>query len=144
MGHWSRRTGVQYASMRLMADLVLGELVRTYLQRVVSDRDLTAFDDMVSADYLGSGPGWPGDRDGLRAFYQSQATLRPDWHIDVRETVEVGEWVAVRAHAGGTVAHDKLGAGLQTPFLKAIDWLAVFRVVNGRIVETRLLSAIEG
>jgi len=71
-----------------MADGVLGDFVRTYIQRVVNERDSTAVDDMVSADYLGSGPVWPSDRDGLRAIYQSQATPRPDWHIDVRETVE--------------------------------------------------------
>ncbi len=42
------------------------------------------------------------------------------------------------------MARNERGAGLQTPFLKAVDWLAVYRVVNGVIVETRLLSAIEG
>ena len=35
----------------------LGTFITSYIERVVNRRDLTAVDDMVSADYVGSGPG---------------------------------------------------------------------------------------
>jgi predicted SnoaL-like aldol condensation-catalyzing enzyme len=121
----------------------LGALVRRFLDRVVNARDLTAVADLVSPDYVGSGPGWPEDREQLLAFYEAQARLRPDWHIDVLETVEVGDWVAVRAHAGGHVGHDDLGQPLPRPARRDLEWLATYRLVGGRIAEVRLLVVAE-
>ena len=114
--------------------------IRHYLGRVVNDRDVSAVDELVSPEYVGSGHGWAPDRDKLREFYTWQACTRPDWHIDVQETVEVSDWVAVRAHGGGTVTHDEAGQALQTPYRSAVEWLAAFRLVDGRLVETRFLS----
>lgn len=115
----------------------LGEFVRSYLQRVVNSRDLTSFADLVAPDYRGEGHGWPADRDALRAFYEWQAAERPDWRIDVQETVAVGEWVAVRAYAGGTVP------GGKAPQRRDVEWLAAYRVVVGRVAEIRVLTLIE-
>ena len=97
----------------------------------------------MSPDFRGSGNGWPADIAGLREFYRDQAQRRPDWHIDVQETIEVGEWVAVRAMAGGTMVTDDLGIADVSPFAKAIEWMALFRVVSGRITETRLVSVVD-
>lgn len=121
----------------------LGPFIRAYLQRVVNERDVTAVDSLVSPDFRGSGNGWPADIAGLREFYRDQAQRRPDWHIDVQETIEVGEWVAVRAMAGGTMVTDDLGIADVSPFAKAIEWMALFRVVSGRITETRLVSVVD-
>ncbi len=114
--------------------------IRHYLGRVVNDRDVSAVDELVSPDYVGSGHGWATDVDALRAFYTWQAHYRPDWHIDVQETVEVSDWVAVRAYAGGIVAHDPAGQPLELPYPAAVEWLSAFRVVDGQLVETRFLS----
>ncbi len=122
----------------------LGQFVRDYLQRVVNQHDMSALDDMVSPDYRGNGPGWPPDIGSLREFYQWQQRWRPDWHIDVQETVEVGDWVAVRACAGGTVSHDDAGAPLLNPFRKSVEWLAVYRVVDEKVTEMQVLSAVDG
>jgi hypothetical protein len=74
----------------------LGQLIRTYIDRVVNRRDLTAVDELVSPDYRGTGPDWPATTiEKLRQFYIDQYRDRPDWHIDVQETVEVGEDVVV-------------------------------------------------
>ena len=108
----------------------LGAFVQEYIDRVVNRRDLTAVDDLVSADYRGSGHGWPGDVDALKGFYARQAAERPDWRIDVRETVEAGEWVAVRALAGGTVDGRR----------RDVEWLATYRVRDGRISEIHILA----
>jgi SnoaL-like polyketide cyclase len=117
----------------------LGAWIRSYLDRIVNARDVAAVDELVAVDYVGSGHAWAPTRDKLREFYRNQATFRPDWHIDVRDAVEVGEWVAVRAHAGGTVAHDDAGLPMQ-PQRQAIEWLAAFRVVDGLLIETRFLA----
>ena len=78
--------------------------VTGYLDRVVNSKDVAAVDDLVSPDYVGSGHGWAPDRVTLREFYAWQAQSRPDWRITVQESIEVGDWVAVRAHASGTVS----------------------------------------
>jgi predicted SnoaL-like aldol condensation-catalyzing enzyme len=126
-----------------MADLQHPDLdgwIRRYLERVVNARDVSAVHELVAPDYVGSGLGWAPDRETLREFYAGQAAQRPDWHIDVQETVEVGDWVAVRAHAGGTIAQDEDDQPLETPYQRAIEWLAAFRVVDGQLAETRFLS----
>ena len=87
-------------------------------------------DELVSAGYRGSGHGWPEDLAALRRFYAAQAETRPDWSIAVQETVEVGEWVAVRALAGGT-DHGRR---------RDVEWLAAYRVCEGRIAEIRVLA----
>ena len=107
------------------------ELVGRYLQRVVNARDLGGVDELVSPEFRGSGYGWPADIEALRSFYAEQASARPDWHITVEETVEVGEWVAVRATAGVRDAPT------------SVEWLAVFRVVDARLLETRIVSLLQ-
>lgn len=125
--------------MRELDDAPLGTWIRAYLERLVNSRDLGAVDELVSSDYLGSGHGWAPDREKLRDFYTWQATTRPDWYIDVRETVELGDWVAVRADAGGTVSHDASGRPLRTSARRSVEWLSAFRVSQGLLAETRLL-----
>ncbi len=74
---------------------------REYIERVVHQHDMSAIDEIVSPDYVGGGHGWAEQIEDLREFYGRQSRTRPDWRIDVQETVEVGEWVAsVRSRAG--------------------------------------------
>lgn len=115
-----------------------GELVRRYLDRVVNQRDLTAVDEMVSSDFRGSGPGWPTTFDELRAFYEWQSRERPDWSIDVRESIEVGDSVVVRARAGGTITEG--GSSRRAE----LEWLAHYRIVGGWIHEINVLSVAGG
>ena len=114
----------------------LGELVVAYIERVVNERDLTAVSESVAADYRGSGPGWPATRDALLAFYEEQARSRPDWHIDVQATIELGDSVVVRAQAHGTVTDD----GRQE--LRRLEWLTHYRVRDGRICEINVLAIV--
>lgn len=72
-----------------MTDRPLDRIVRDYLERVVNQRDVTAVDDLVAADYQGFGHGWPADVDALRQFYIRQAEFWPDWRIHVQETMEL-------------------------------------------------------
>ena len=117
--------------------------VRGYLHRVVNTRDLTAVDDLVSPSYRGRGYGWPEDVDALRAFYRWQAGSRPDWTIDVQQTVEVAGCVVVRAYAGGTIADDEQGRPLAAPTQHAVEWMAMYRIENCLITEIEVLALRE-
>ena len=112
----------------------LGGFVRSYIERVVNQRDLTAVDDMVSSKYVGSGPEWATNIEELRQFYVDQMRVRPDWHIEVQGTVELGDSVVVRALAGGTVTVDGVSRR------KSLEWLTHYRVTDQRITEINILS----
>lgn len=114
----------------------LSALAVEYIDRVVNQRDLAAVDELVAPDYRGSGPGWPTTRDELRVFYQAQMRERPDWRIDPREIIELGDTVVVHAHAHGTV----IAGDNRHP--AATDWLAVYRFVDGRITAISILCVV--
>jgi hypothetical protein len=114
----------------------LGQFVSSYIERAVNRRDLTALDEMVSPQYTGRGPGWPTTIDELRQFYLDQIRDRPDWRIDIQETIEVGDSVVVRALAGGTVVVEGVGQR------RRLEWLAHYRVVGQRITEINLLAYV--
>ena len=111
-----------------MADGQLGDFIRDFIERVVNAHGLKAIDQaldhMVSRDYVRTGSDWRGlapDFAALRAIYHRQATQRPDWRIDVQESIEVGEYVAVRALAAGQKALDDDGAPRQPPLPTAVE-----------------------
>ena len=115
-------------------------LVREYLHRVVNRHELGAVDDFVSAEYRGSGHGWPSDLTALQEFYRWQVATRPDWLIEVQETVEVGGCVVVRAYAGGAIADLEQERPLAAPTHRAVEWLAMYRVEDERIMEIQVLA----
>jgi hypothetical protein len=122
----------------------LSDFVRTYLDRVVNGRDAGAVDELVAADYSGGGHGWPATRPDLQAFYEWQARTRPDWHIDVQQTIEVDDCVVVRAYAQGTISQDEQGRPLAAPQASAVEWLAAYRLANGRISRIDVLALRPG
>lgn len=130
-----------------MQDGPLGKFICDFIEHVVNEHDLRAIDEalehMVSRDYRGTGTVWQlwaPDFDQLRRFYRRQAVQRPDWRIEIQQTVEVGEYVAVRALAGGSLAFDEDGAPQKSPFPTAGEWLSIYRVVDGRIMEANVVA----
>jgi hypothetical protein len=121
----------------------LGRFIREYIERVVNQHDMSAVDEMVSPDYVGGGYGWAQNIQDLREFYGRQSRSRPDWHIDIQDSVEVGEWVAARAFAGGQEAYNEDGSPQVPPFPTSVEWLAMFRVVDRKIVEVRIVSVAD-
>jgi hypothetical protein len=115
----------------------LAAVVAEYIDRVVNRRDITAVDDLVSHTYRGSGHEWPTDQDGLRTFYEEQYQERPDWRIDLQETVELATSVVARAVAGGRI---RVAGGWRQ---RRVEWLAHYRVLDGRIVEINLLDVVQ-
>lgn len=118
----------------------LADLVRGYIDRVVDRRDLAAVDELVSADCTGAGQGWPATLPELRSFYEWPGKTRPDWHIDVQETVEVDDCVVVRAYAHGTISADEQGRPLAAPHSKSVEWLAAYRLAGGLITRIDVLA----
>lgn len=126
-----------------MANGELARFYREYIERVVNQHDTSAIDEIVSPDYVGGGHGWAEKIEDLREFHGRQSRTRPDWRIDVQETVEVGEWVAVRAFAGGEEACHEDGSPQSPPVLTSVEWLSIIRVVDRRIAEIRLVSWVD-
>jgi hypothetical protein len=126
-----------------MAENELGSFMRRYIQRVVNEHDLSGVDEMVSPHYRGIGPDWERlapNFETAREFYRRQAIQRPDWRIDIQETIELGEYVAVRAYAHGVQAFDDDGASRRPPFPIEVEWFTVSRIVDGKIVEGRMIT----
>ena len=119
------------------------KFVTSYLARVVNERDLAAVEEMVALDYSGGGHGWPQTLGELVSFYEWQAATRPDWHIDVKETIAVGECVVVRAEAGGTVMEDEPGRPVAVPTRRRVEWLAAYWVSERRIRRIQVLSLVQ-
>jgi hypothetical protein len=126
-----------------MANGELSQFYREYVERVVNQHDMSAVDEMVSPDYVGGGHGWAANMEELREFYRRQNRLRPDWRIDIQETMEVGEWIAARALAGGQEAYNEDGSPQSPSFLTSVEWLSTIRVVDRMIVEIRLVSWVD-
>lgn len=108
-------------------------VVLALIDRAVHGRDPSAVDDLVAPDYAGHG--FPADRESLRAFYAWQARTAPDWRIDVEDVVESGDRVAVRAHAYGTRSESAPGVPLPAPAYRDLEWIAIYRVADGRVAE---------
>lgn len=115
----------------------LRDLAVDYIERVVNRRDLTAVDELVASDYRGSGPGWPTTIGALRQFYEDQIRDRPDWRIDVRDAIELGDSVVISAHASGTEIRDGIGRP------RAVEWMTHYRFVGRRIQEINVLTVTD-
>jgi predicted SnoaL-like aldol condensation-catalyzing enzyme len=126
-----------------VTDVELGQFYREYVERVVNQHDMSAVDEMVSPNYMGAGHGWPETIEALREFYRRQSRTRPDWRIDIQQTVAVGEWVAVRAFAGGQEAYNEDGSRQSPPFPTSVEWLSTIRVVEAKIAEIRIVSWVD-
>lgn len=122
---------------RVWRDGPLGEFVRSYIERVVNQWDVTAVDDMVSTDYLGRGPAWATNIEQLRQFYVDQMRDRPNWRIEVQGTLELGDSVVAKALASGTVMTDGSHGR------KCLEWLTHYRVVDRRITEINILGVVQ-
>jgi predicted SnoaL-like aldol condensation-catalyzing enzyme len=109
-------------------------VVLRYLDEANNAGDVGLIDDLVAPDFRGR-HGWPPTRDALREFVAWQRRTAPDWHIEVLDTVAEGDLVVVRAHASGTRTEASPGVPFPEPRRMEVDWLTLYRVVDGRIAE---------
>jgi len=106
------------------------EISRAWFQRVWNEQDASAIDEHLHKDVAmyGIGPA-PLGREGFRQIHTYLLKMIPDLSIEVQQTVEEGEWVALRATAAGT--HKET----QKPI--SFQGLSMARIVDGKAVETQ-------
>lgn len=108
-------------------------IVLACIDRAVHQHDSSVVDELVSPDFRGHG--FASDRESLRAFYDWQSRIAPDWRIDVEDLVEDGDRVAVRAHAYGARAESAPGVPYPEPVRRELEWIAIYRIAGGLITE---------
>lgn len=113
-------------------------VVLDYLEDVINQRNVHRLDHHVAADYRGHG--FHPDRESLRSFLTWQAATAPDWRIDVQDVVAEGDRVAVRAEASGTRSEAEPGVPLDPPRARRFEWITIYRVGDGKIVEAWVVS----
>jgi steroid delta-isomerase-like uncharacterized protein len=111
-------------------------IVRSLIDRLFTDGDLSAVDTYLAADFVMHDPplGVPADREGMRTAGSIIRKAFPDWHSDLHMLVGEGDIVAERFTASGTHQGELMGVAPtgKTVSLKGIN---IFRVRDGRIVE---------
>jgi steroid delta-isomerase-like uncharacterized protein len=112
------------------------EIVRSLIDRLFTDGDLSAVDSYLAEDFVMHDPplGVPADREGMRTAGAIIRKAFPDWHSDLHMLVGEGDIVAERFTASGTHQGELMGVAPtgKTVSLKGIN---IFRVRDGRVVE---------
>jgi hypothetical protein len=109
---------------------------------VVNEHDVSGVDDMVSPDYRGSGSEWQHlapDFKTLREFYNGKLPNGRTGASTSRRPSSLAN-TSSRAYAHGTEAFDDNGAPRRPPFPTAVEWLAAYHVVGGKIHEGRVIT----
>jgi steroid delta-isomerase-like uncharacterized protein len=112
-------------------------VVGEFIDRVFTQGDLSAVDDLLTDDFVNHDPPFPGaplDREGFRIAGDVFRKACPDWHSDVERYVCDGDMVVEQFAASGTHRGELMGVAPtgNTLTLKGIN---IFRVRDGRIVE---------
>jgi predicted ester cyclase len=111
-------------------------IVRSLIDGLFTDGDLSAVDTYLAADFVMHDPplGVPADREGMRTAGGIVRKAFPDWHSDLHMLVGEGDIVVERFTASGTHQGELMGVAPtgNTVSLKGIN---IFRVRDGRVVE---------
>jgi steroid delta-isomerase-like uncharacterized protein len=112
------------------------EIVREFIDRVFTNGDLTAVDEMLTEDFVNHDPHF-GAPEGREAFRYMGTVVReacPDWHSDLHLLVGEGEIVVERFTASGTQRGELAGIAPtgKEVFMPGIN---IFRIAGGRIAE---------
>ena len=110
-----------------------------------SKGDLTVADELYSPDFVCHfvvGPEWRG-LEGIKGEVRSHRTSFPDWHERVDDIIAEGDRVVIRFTSTGTQLGEFLGIP-PTGRKVSIQEVAIFRVVDGKIVEQWGMPDIQG
>lgn len=115
-------------------------LVRRFFDDAINARNLDAFDQFCSPDYVfhgGADPGALGDVHGLAGFKDAVAeffTAFPDLRVEILDVVSSGDKAAVRfretgTHLGSFIGFDPTGRSV------IFAGMGLYRAERGKLVE---------
>lgn len=110
-------------------------VVRAFAE-ALNARDFDALDRVVAADFVRhsfSGPGI-GSLAELKAYFRSEFEAFPDAQETIRDMIAEGDRVAVRLSFRG-MQSGPMGRYAATGKVMAVDYLAIYRIAGGKIVE---------
>jgi steroid delta-isomerase-like uncharacterized protein len=112
------------------------KIVDEFIQRLFSQGDTSAVDEILSEDFVNHDPpfGATADREGMRAAGAAFRAAFPDWHSDLHLLIAEGDLVAEVFTASGTQRGEMLGVA-PTGREVSLRGINVFRVCDGRITE---------
>lgn len=98
--------------------------------------NLAVVDEVIAADYIehAAFPGFPPNREGLKAFVSALRTAFPDYHYTIDDEITEGDTMVLRITARATMT----GAFMGMPATgKSATWteMHIARVANGKLAE---------
>ncbi len=114
------------------------EVVQEFHQRVLTEKNLDAAEELLSADYVEHNPAFPEGmlhgRDNLIKFWEELFEAFPDLWIDEEDVLVEGETVVTRHVGRGT--HEGTFMELEATGNEfAIEGIDIFRIDDGKIAE---------
>jgi predicted ester cyclase len=111
-------------------------IVKEFIDRLFSEGDLSALDDLAAPDYVDHDPpfGGTGTVDGWRAMTTMIRDAFPDWHSDLHALYADGDIVIERFTASGTHKGELFGIA-PSATVCSVEGINIFRIADGRIVE---------
>jgi len=112
------------------------EVVRQAHERVWSQGDLAAIDELYAPDFVCHflvGPEWRG-REGVREAVTNHRRSFPDWKEEIEDIIAEGDRVVTRFRSSGTHRGEFQGIP-PTGRRVMIPEVAIVRLVDGQIVE---------
>ena len=112
------------------------EIVREFIDRVFTEGDLTAVDELLTEDFVNHDPhfGAPEGREAFRYMGRVVREACPDWHSDLHLLVGEGDLVVEQFTASGT-QHGELAGVPPTGREVSMPGINIFRIADGRIAE---------
>ena len=119
------------------------ELSRRIFEDVWNRKNLSAVDDLISADYVHhdpSSPAVPSGVDGYKQFVNSYMNAFPDAHFTIDDAFtdsqntevhnEVTRWTVTGTHGGELAGIPRTGRRF------SVTGISIARIVNGKITES--------
>ena len=112
------------------------EVVRQAHERVWSQGDLSAIDELYAADFVCHflvGPEWRG-REGVKEAVTNHRRSFPDWKEEIEDIIAEGDRVVTRFRSSGTHRGEFMGL---KPTLKRtrIEGISILRMADHKIAE---------
>ena len=111
-------------------------IVKEFIDRLFSEGDLSAIDDLAAPDYVDNDPpfGADGTREGMRQVGAMMRAAFPDWRSEVHSLIAEDDIVVERFTASGTHKGEINGVA-PTDKVCSLAGINIFRVRDGKVVE---------